>query len=307
MSPAVGPAVGHVLVVGRQGQVARALARAPWPAGVRLSCLGRETIDLADPPAAVATILGLQPDLVVNAAAFTAVDLAESEPEAAFAINRDGAGALARASAELAIPLIHLSTDYVFDGRKSGAYVEQDPVNPLSVYGASKEAGEQAIRAALPAHLILRTSWVYAPLGKNFVLSMLARARQADALRIVDDQRGCPTAAAEIARAIAAAAARLLDGSGVFGTFHFCGAGSTSWHGFAQAIFELSGGPQPQLKAIPTSEYPTPARRPANSVLDAGKFHRLYGVAARPWRESLADCLAEIAALSARAKKETGP
>src|SRR5579862_238302 len=174
MSPAVGPAVGHVLVVGRQGQIARALAQAPWPAGVRLSCLGRETIDLADPPAAVAAILALQPDLVVNAAAFTAVDLAESEPEAAFAINRDGAGALARASAELAIPLIHLSTDYVFDGRKSGAYVEQDPVNPLSVYGASKEAGEQAIRAALPAHLILRTSWVYAPQGKNFVLSMLA-------------------------------------------------------------------------------------------------------------------------------------
>ncbi len=298
--------MSHVLVVGRQGQVARALSQVAWPAGIQLSCLGREAIDLADPSAAHAVVLRLRPDLVVNAAAFTAVDLAESEREAAFAINRDGAGALARASAELGIPLIHLSTDYVFDGRKSGAYVEQDPVNPLSVYGASKEAGEQAIRAALPAHLILRTSWVYAPAGRNFVLSMLARASQAGELRIVDDQRGCPTASAEIARAILAAAARLLAGNGVFGTFHFCGAGSTSWHSFARAIFELSGSPQPQLKAIPSSEYPTPARRPANSVLDAGKFHRLYGVAARPWRESLADCLAEIAARRPGAMRETG-
>jgi len=298
--------MSHVLVVGRQGQVARALSQAPWPSGIRLSCRGREAIDLADPPAASAAVRGLRPDLVINAAAFTAVDLAESESEAAFAINRDGAGALARACAEIGIPLVHLSTDYVFDGCKSGPYVEQDPVNPLSVYGASKEAGEQAVRAALPAHLILRTSWVYAPQGKNFVLSMLARATQDSELRIVDDQQGCPTAAAEIARAIVAASGRLLAGTGVFGTFHFCGAGSTSWHGFARAIFDLAGGPQPRLKAIPSSEYPTPARRPANSGLDAGKFHRLYGIVARPWRESLADCLAEIAAQRARAMRETG-
>ena len=285
-----------ILLFGAGGQVGTELCRRQWPHAYHITATDRDEIDIVSPEAVVAAFRREQPDIAINAAAFTAVDLAESEREAAFAINRDGAGALAGASAELAIPLIHLSTDYVFDGRKSGAYVEQDPVNPLSVYGASKEAGEQSIRAALPAHLILRTSWVYAPEGKNFVLSMLARANQASELRIVDDQQGCPTAASEIARAVMAAAARLLAGNGVFGTFHFCGAGSISWHGFAQAIFELSGGPQPRLKAIPSSEYPTPALRPANSVLDAGKFRRLYGFAARPWRESLADCLAEIAA-----------
>ena len=288
--------MSRALILGRNGQVAAALAKASWPAGIEVLCRGREAIDLGQPEAAQAAIRQLRPDLVINAAAFTAVDLAESEQASAFAINRDGAAAAAAACAHLGVPLIHLSTDYVFDGRKQGAYVEDDGVNPLSVYGKSKEAGERAVRAALPAHVILRTSWVYAPAGRNFVLSMLARAEKGEALRIVNDQQGCPTAASEIARAILAVAQRLLAGSGSFGTFHFCGAGSISWYGFAEAIFESAGVKRPLLSAIATKDYPTPARRPANSVLDAGKFRRLYGVAARPWRESLAECLAAIAA-----------
>jgi dTDP-4-dehydrorhamnose reductase len=291
--------MSRVLVVGRRGQVARALADAGWPEGISLSCYGRDEIDLAEPSSVARAITRRAPDLVVNAAAYTAVDLAESEKEAAFTINRDGPAALAEACADLGVPLVHLSTDYVFDGSKTGAYVEDDPVNPLCVYGASKEAGEQAVRQRLAAHVILRTAWVYAPEGANFVRTMLRLARERSEIRVVDDQHGCPTAASEIARAIVAASARLLAGSGAFGTFHFCGAGATTWHGFAQAIFELSEGPKPNLVAIPTSEYPTPARRPANSVLDGAKFRRLYGVAGRPWRDSLARCLTEIAAREA--------
>lgn len=288
--------MSRVLVLGRKGQVAAALAEASWPAGIEVVSRGRDIIDLGHPESAQTAIRQLRPDLVVNAAAFTAVDLAESEQASAFAINRDGAAAAAAACAHLGVPLIHISTDYVFDGQKQGAYVEDDPVNPLSVYGKSKEAGERAVRAALATHMILRTSWVYAPAGRNFVLSMLARAEKGEALRIVDDQQGCPTAASEVARAILVVAQRLLASSGAFGTFHFCGDGSISWYGFAEAIFDSAGGRRPPLTAIPTRDYPTPARRPANSVLDAGKFRRLYGVVARPWRESLAECLAAIAA-----------
>jgi dTDP-4-dehydrorhamnose reductase len=234
------------------------------------------------------------PDLVINAAAYTAVDQAEQEPDAAFAINRDGPAALAEACAKIGAPLLHLSTDYVFDGMKAGPYCEDDPVNPLSVYGASKEAGERAIRARLPDHLILRSSWVYAPEGRNFVRTMLRLARECEEVRVVDDQRGSPTAAADIAGALIAAAGRILAGGRDFGTFHFCGQGATSWHGFAQAIFEVSQGRRPRLLAVPSSAYPTPALRPANSVLDCGKFRRSYGISARPWRESLVQCLAEI-------------
>ncbi len=292
--------MSRVLVVGRSGQVARALAVSGWPEGIALECRGREAIDLARPGAAAEAIAARRPDLVVNAAAYTAVDKAESENEAAFAINRDGPAGLAEGCARLGIPLIHLSTDYVFDGRKSDPYVEDDPVNPLSVYGASKEAGERAVRQRLADHIILRSSWIYAAQGTNFVRTMLARRRQTTPLAIVDDQRGSPTAAGELARAVVAIAAAVLAGKGSFGTFHFSGAGSTSWFGFAEAIFELAGKPRPALRAISTAEYPTPARRPANSVLDGGKLRRLYGIEARPWRDSLAACLSEIAALEGK-------
>jgi dTDP-4-dehydrorhamnose reductase len=289
--------VRRILVIGRSGQLARALAEATWPAGIALASLSRAEIDLARPAGVAAAVAAEKPDLVINAAAYTAVDKAESEPELAFAVNRDGPAALAEACLALGAPLIHVSTDYVFDGAKRGPYVEEDPVHPVSVYGASKEAGESAIRARLPAHVILRTAWVYAPQGQNFVRTMLRLGRERPEIRVVDDQVGCPTAAAELARAVAAAALGLLAGGRGYGTFHFCGAGETSWFGFAQAIFELAGGPRPRLVPIPTAGYPTPARRPANSVLDSAKFARLYGVTARPWRESLARCLKDIAAL----------
>jgi dTDP-4-dehydrorhamnose reductase len=288
--------LSRVLVLGRNGQVARALAEAGWPEGISLSCYGRDEIDLAEPAKVARAIVRRAPDLVINAAAYTAVDRAESEPEAAFTVNRDGAGEVAKACADLGVPLVHLSTDYVFDGSKTGAYVEEDAVNPLSVYGASKEAGEQAVRAALPAHLIMRSAWIYAPQGQNFVLTMLRLAREGAEIRVVDDQIGCPSAAFDIARAIVVASGLLLAGSGAFGTFHFCGAGSTNWHEFARAIFDLADVAQPKLTAIATSARPTPARRPANSTLDGAKFRRLYGLSGRPWRESLQRCLREIAA-----------
>ena len=287
----------RILVIGRSGQLAGALAEAPWPDGIALACRGRDQIDLGAPDAAREAVARERPDLVINAAAYTAVDKAESEPALAYAVNRDGPAALAEACGAITSPLIHVSTDYVFDGSKAGAYVEEDPVHPVSVYGASKEAGESAIRAHLPAHVILRTAWVYAPLGQNFVRTMLRLGRERPELRVVDDQTGCPTAAAELALAVRAAATRLLDGGRDHGTFHFCGAGQTSWFGFAQAIFELAGEPRPRVIPIATREYPTPARRPANSVLDSAKFARLYGVIARPWRDSLARCLKDIAAL----------
>lgn len=287
----------RILVIGRTGQLAGALAAASWPAAIALVPRGRAEIDLAQPARVAAAVAAEKPALVINAAAYTAVDKAESEPDLAFAVNRDGPAALAEACRALGAPLIHVSTDYVFDGAKRGAYVEEDPVNPVSVYGASKQAGESAIRARLPAHVILRTAWVYAPQGQNFVRTMLRLGRERPELRVVDDQTGCPTSAAELARAVQAAALRLLAGGRDHGTFHFCGAGQTSWFGFAEAIFDLAGGPRPRLTPIPTSGYPTPARRPANSVLDSARFARLYGVTARPWRESLARCLKDIAAL----------
>jgi dTDP-4-dehydrorhamnose reductase len=295
-SPAEAP-LRRILVIGRSGQLARALAEAIWPAGIELASRGRDEIDLARPSGVQAAVVAEKPDLVINAAAYTAVDKAESEPELAFTVNRDGPAALAEACLALGAPLIHVSTDYVFDGGKPAPYVEEDPVHPVSVYGASKAAGESAIRARLPAHVILRTAWVYAPQGQNFVRTMLRLGRERPELRVVDDQIGCPTAAAELARAVEAAALGLLAGGGDYGTFHFCGTGATSWFGFAQAIFELAGGPRPRVVPIPTASYPTPARRPANSVLDSAKFARLYGVTARPWRESLARCLKDIAAL----------
>ncbi len=293
----------RLLVVGHSGQLATALAAARLPAGFRLACCGRDQIDLARTAELRAALTRQKPDLVINAAAYTAVDKAESERDLAFAINRDGPAALAEACASMAIPLIHVSTDYVFDGRKPGAYLEYDPVNPISTYGASKAEGESAIRARLQSHLILRSSWVYSPTGHNFVRTMLRLEQERPEIRVVADQVGSPTAAEELARAVVVAATRILEGRPDFGTFHFCGAGATSWFGFAEAIFALAPRPDPppRLVAIPTAEYPTPARRPLNSVLDCQKFARAYGLKAPPWPESLARCLRQIAAREATA------
>jgi len=237
-----------------------------------------------------------QPDAVINAAAYTAVDRAESEVEAAFAVNRDGPANLARACERAGISLIHISTDYVFDGSKQGAYVEGDPVSPLGVYGESKLAGEEAVRTLCPKHLILRTSWVFSAHGNNFVKTMLRLGAEREELGVVADQFGKPTSAAEIARLILDT---LPDTEGKWGTYHLAQPDAVSWHGFAEAIFDAAKRQGivmkvEQVQPISTADYPTPARRPANSELDCRLLKSVFGVTIRGWRESLAEVIGEL-------------
>lgn len=286
-----------LLVLGAGGQVGRDLCRLRWPDGYRLVALDRDGIDIADGDAVFGLVERERPDCVINAAAYTAVDRAESEPDAAWAANCSGPANLAAACLEAGIPLLHLSTDYVFDGTKAGPYREEDPVNPLGVYGKSKEAGDRAIREALPAHVILRTAWVYSPHGHNFVKTMLRLGAERPVLRVVADQTGSPTSAADIAGAIREVVRHIDADKPCWGTYHFTGAGAVTWHGFAEAIFAEAApwrGPRPRVEAIATSEYPTPARRPANSVLDCAKIGEAYGIAPRPWRAALADVVREL-------------
>lgn len=284
----------RVLVTGITGQVGGALAVRPAPAGMAWIPAGRDRLDLSAPDGIAAALAAIAPDAVVNPAAYTAVDAAETDSATAFRVNRDGPAALAEACSARGIPLIHLSTDYVFDGTGSRPYRADDPVAPLGVYGASKEAGEQAVRAALPDHVILRTAWVYAAEGKNFVNTMLRVGAERDELRVVADQRGTPTPAGDIADAIAAILAARLAGTAIRGTFHYTAAGETTWHGFAEAVFRRAGrhwGRRPVVHAITTADYPTPARRPAYSVLDnAALDAALSGfgpVPRRPWETAL--------------------
>jgi dTDP-4-dehydrorhamnose reductase len=288
-----------ILVAGRNGQVARCLAEAARRGGVRLVALGRPDLDIADARSAAQAIGAARPSLIVNAAAYTAVDKAESEPEQAFAINRDGAGRLAAAAAAARLPFVHISTDYVFDGRKPTPYREGDATAPLGVYGRSKLEGEAAVREACPGALVLRTSWVYSPYGQNFVRTMLGLAETRKVVRVVDDQRGAPTAAADIASAVLAMAPLMLSGRCGGGLYHLSAGGSTTWHGFAAAIFagwKSRGRRVPVLEPITTADYPTPARRPANSQLDCGKIACDLGVRLPPWQQSLAACLDVLAA-----------
>jgi dTDP-4-dehydrorhamnose reductase len=281
-----------VLVIGCRGQVGRELMEAQPPGGVSPVGLGHGDLDVTDRDAVRRVIDRYRPVLIVNAAAYTAVDRAESEPEAAFAVNADGPAHLAEAAAAAGIALVHLSTDYVFDGAQAGAYREDDPVRPLNVYGGSKAAGERAIRERLERHVILRTSWVFGTHGTNFVQTMLRLGRERDRLLVVADQRGCPTGAADIADAILGIAHQLLvEGrDSVWGTYHFAGQGSTTWYDFAEAIFERAApfwGRRPEVAPITTADYPTPARRPAASVLDCTRFERIFALPRRPWSERL--------------------
>lgn len=287
----------RLIVTGAGGQVGTELVRLTPSPGWEILGFTRAEADIADPAAIARLIEGA--DILVNAAAYTAVDKAEEEREAAYRINATAPGLLAEACAARGIPLVHISTDYVFDGSKAGAYLPDDPVAPLGVYGASKEEGERLVRAALPQHVILRTSWVYAAHGRNFVKTMLRLGAERDSLRVVSDQHGAPTAAGDIAAALLAIAERLLAGSTAYGTYHYSAAGLTSWHGLAEAIFELSEphlGKRPTVEPIPTSAYPTPARRPANSALDCNSTLAAFSPPRRDWRAALADVLAEIRA-----------
>lgn len=283
----------RILVIGRDGQLSQSLAEhARKQPGVDLHTVGRPQLDLAQPDAISSQIDGLRPDLVINAAAYTAVDKAEFEPEKAFAINRDGAAAAARSAANVNAGFVHISTDYVFDGSKTEPYVEQDATGPLNVYGRSKLEGELAVFAAHPRALVLRTSWVFSPFGSNFVKTMLRVGEERPLLRVVNDQIGNPTSALDLASAILDVASLLRDQRG--GLYHLSGTGSASWYEFAEFIFKESrkhGGPSPALEAIPSSEYKTPAQRPINSRLNCDAFAGRFGMTLRPWRETVLETI----------------
>jgi dTDP-4-dehydrorhamnose reductase len=282
----------RLAVTGREGQVATSLVEAARDRDdVEVVTVGRPTLDLTRPDTVFAALEAARPDIVVSAAAYTAVDQAEDEQDLAFAVNAVGAGKVAEAAARLGVPVIHLSTDYVFDGTKDGAYVETDPTAPLGVYGASKLAGEEAVAAANPRHLILRTAWVYSPFGRNFVKTILRLAADRDEIAVVADQWGNPTSALDIADAILHAAARVRDyrNFAAFGVYHLAGEGDTNWSGFARHILDTSkalGGPHASVRDIATADYPTRARRPANSRLSSAKFANLFRWRAPEWRDA---------------------
>ncbi|MGP9813718.1 dTDP-4-dehydrorhamnose reductase [Rhodopseudomonas sp. NSM] len=291
----------RLAVTGRHGQVVRSLLERA-PADVEIVTLARPEVDLQEPRAVAEAMVAARPDAVVNAAAYTAVDLAETESELAHRINGEGAGAVAAAAARLGIPVVHLSTDYVFDGSLSRAYREDDVPSPLGVYGASKLAGERAVAGANPDHAILRTAWVYSPFGKNFVRTMLTLAQSREEVSVVCDQLGAPTCALDIADGVIAVARNLLarpEEAALRGVFHMTSSGETNWAGFAEAIFACSaaaGGPSARVKPIPTADYPTPARRPANSRLDTTRLAERHGVRLPAWQDSLAPCVARLLA-----------
>ncbi len=283
-----------VLVFGRSGQVAQALAETA-PADMALDFAGRERCDLltADPGALIGQV---RPAAVINAAAHTAVDKAESEPEAALRLNRDAPAAMARACAALGIPFVHISTDYVFDGEKTAPYTEEDPIAPLGAYGRSKAEGEAAIMAAHGAWTIFRTAWVVSPKGANFINTMRRFAAERDSMRVVADQHGRPTLAADIATLCLEAARRgIAEDASLQGLFHLAGADDAVWADLAERVFEDTErrtGRRPVLERITTADYPTPARRPANSRLDTSRLQAAAGWSPRSWRETVDICLA---------------
>ena len=299
----------RVLVTGRHGQVAHALAeRMACSDGLSAVFAARPELDLADPDSIRRTIAAHQPDVVISAAAYTAVDLAEDEPEAAHALNAVAPGVIAQACRAAGARLLHLSTDYVFSGEASAPYREDDATAPLGVYGRTKLLGEEAVRQALPdAHMIARTAWVYSPFGKNFVKTMLRLAETRDELAIVADQYGNPTSAFDIADGLLAVLDTWRDGSrtGLGETYHLAGSGEASWYDLASHVLNESaalGGPAARVRPIPASDYPTRARRPANSRLDTGHFTAAFGYAAPDWRPSSAAVVARL--LSGQAAAE---
>ncbi|MHB1099846.1 MAG: dTDP-4-dehydrorhamnose reductase [Burkholderiales bacterium] len=278
-----------ILLIGKNGQVGWELQRTLAPLG-NVVATGSLELNLADPDSIRKNVREIRPDLIVNAGAYTAVDRAESEPEIAMKINGIAPGILAEEAARLGALQVHYSTDYVFDGTKNGAYLEADSPNPLSVYGKTKLAGEEAIRNAGARHLIFRTSWVYGMRGHNFLLTILRLARERDELRIIDDQIGAPTWSRMIAEASSIALAGFREG--LEGTYHLTSKGATTWHGFTQAILENSPlEKKPKLVSIPTEDYPLPAPRPKNSILSNEKLHSAFGISLPDWRISLALCM----------------
>ncbi|MDP2086268.1 MAG: dTDP-4-dehydrorhamnose reductase [Gemmobacter sp.] len=283
----------RVLVFGRTGQVAQALAQAAGQ-GVEIVPKGRTEADLEVPATCAAAIAAGPWDAVINAAAYTAVDRAETDEGRAMAVNATAPGVMAAACAQRGIPFLHISTDYVFDGAGEAPWRPGDAPAPLGAYGRSKLAGEVAVRAAGGVHLILRTSWVFSAQGANFVKTMLRLGAERDSLRVVDDQWGGPTPAAAVAQALLGLAGALRDGA-AGGTYHFAGAPPTTWARFARETFALAGLPC-RVEAIPTADYPTPARRPLNSRLDCATLRADFGITPPDWRAHLAAVVKELQA-----------
>lgn len=295
----------HILITGGAGQVGLELQAADWPDHVMIHAPARAEMDLGDIASVRAAFSRTPFAAVINAGAYTAVDKAESEVAAAFAANAMGPAVLAEITHEAGVPLVQVSTDYVFDGSQDGFYVENDPVGPLGVYGASKLAGELAVRSGNPRSVVLRTAWVLSIHRANFLKTMLRLAAERPALRIVDDQYGCPTSARDIAAALKTITLRLItDADAPTGVYHFVNDGETTWAGLAREVFALSaavGGPSALVEGIATADYPTPARRPANSRLSTGKLTRDYAIAPRPWQAAVAEIIAELNAERAAA------
>ncbi|WP_320203884.1 dTDP-4-dehydrorhamnose reductase [Agrobacterium rosae] len=298
-------------VTGLDGQVVQSLIQqAANDASVEIIAVGRPTLDLAIPDTIAAAVMEVNPDLIISAAAYTAVDQAESESALARAVNTDGPSALAETAAKLDIPIVHISTDYVFDGTKRTPYSEDDALLPLGVYGLSKLGGEKAVAAATNNYAILRTAWVYSPFGKNFLKTMLRVAEGRDFVNVVDDQFGNPTSALDIADAVLAVSRRLLASSdpALRGVFHMTATGEASWADFAEEIFKASaevGGPSARVTRIPSSDYPTPAQRPTNSRLDCAKLFDAFGVSLPHWQSSTRHTVAEVVQ-TARATENSG-
>lgn len=283
-----------ILVIGLKGQLARALIERRDRPGIDMVTVGRPQIDLERPTGIADLVGGTRPDLIINAAAFTAVDRAEDEPDAAHAVNVTGPAAFARAAAASNIPFIHVSTDYVFDGKKGAFYTEADPVSPVNVYGKTKAAGEAAVLAAHPGALVARTSWVYAPEGTNFVRTMLRLGAERDRLKVVADQFGRPTEAGALADALLDLGQALRSGA-PGGLLHVAAEGDTSWHGFAVAALRGAGLSTP-VDEITTADFPTRAPRPADTRLYLSRARDEYSVVLPHWQESLERCLAAMGA-----------
>jgi dTDP-4-dehydrorhamnose reductase len=293
-----------IAIIGCNGQLGWELVRQGGSLGLKVLALDLAEIDITRPESIAGCLEPVPVQLVINAAAYTAVDLAETEKKRAFEVNRDGPANLAAFCAHAGMPLVHISTDYVFDGSKAGPYREDDPVAPIGIYGQSKAAGEAEVRRKSPEHLIVRTAWLYGVHGHNFVKTMLRLRKEKKTIKVVDDQTGCPTYAADLARAILSLADHILAGKKTrWGTYHFCGAGAVTWCGFAKAIFGIAAkfDASAAAKVIPitSAEYPTPVKRPANSVLDCSKIEEQFGIRPRPWIDSLTDMIEALYLYSA--------
>lgn len=288
----------HILITGGAGQVGLELQAADWPQGVVIHAPTRAELDLGDIASVKAAFARTPFAAVINSGAYTAVDKAETEVAAAFAANAMGPAVLAEVTRHANAPLVQVSTDYVFDGSKEDLYVEDDPVDPLGVYGASKLAGELAVRSGNPRSVVLRTAWVLSVHRSNFLKTMLRLAAERPTLRVVDDQHGCPTSARDIADALKTITLKMIaDTDAPTGVYHFVNAGETSWAGLAREVVALSaasGGPSAIVEGIPSADYPRPARRPSNSRLSTEKLAHDYAITPRPWQAAVAEIIVEL-------------